>query len=274
MIHTDPRTAPARTDLPYLRRRTRRVETPIAVPPPVNVSRPVASSSVNVSRPAASSSLDLDVPDAPVAAAAVTPATVATTIDPGVPRATVAAGQRHVLTASDPTVTLSRVQSAIGTLVIDAAVSDAVGDVRLGCAYELRSGVTSTVQASDGNRFAPPDGKRPVLVGGRDRWQRISVDLRQIGELRRFAVYVFSAGRSHLTWGGTLIVTTFSGARIEVPLESMAPGEVAVALSGYPVGGRLVLRAELETVTGSIREACRAYGYDRIAWLDDRTPVG
>jgi hypothetical protein len=29
----------------------------------------------------------------------------------------------------------------------------------------------------------------------------------------------------------------------------------------------------METVVGEVREAARAYGYDRITWRDDRTPV-
>jgi hypothetical protein len=44
-------------------------------------------------------------------------------------------------------------------------------------------------------------------------------------------------------------------------------------LSLYNVRGEYVLRAELESIEGGVREACRAYGYDRITWLDDRTPV-
>lgn len=169
--------------------------------------------------------------------------------------------------------TLSRVQSAVGTLVIEAAVSGSVGDVRLGCAYELSSGLSSTLQPATGARFAPANSKRPVLIAGHERYDRLSIDLRQCNELRRFVVYVFSEGRGHITWGGTLIISTFAGAKIEIPLESMPASETAVALSGYNAAGRFVLRAELESITGSIREASRAYGYDRIAWVDDRTPV-
>jgi uncharacterized protein involved in tellurium resistance len=180
---------------------------------------------------------------------------------------------RTVLSVSSPTVTLTRTQSAIGSLTFETAVSAQVGDVRLGCAYELRSGISSTVQTTGGERFAPPQSRRPILVAGHERYERISVDLRQSNDLRRLVIYAFSESRRQLTWGGTLIVTTFGGARIEVPLEGLAPGEVAVLMSLYNVRGEFVLRAELHTVQGSIREASRAYGYDRITWLDDRTPV-
>jgi uncharacterized protein involved in tellurium resistance len=177
------------------------------------------------------------------------------------------------LSAELPAVTLSRVQSAIGSLTFEAAASAEVGDLRLGCAYELRSGVTSTVQLGTGNRFAPAQSRRPLLVATHERYDRIGVDLRQCAELTRLAIYVFSEGRRQLTWGGTLIITMFSGAKIEIPLETLSPSEVAVVATVYNVDGQLVLRAELESITGSIREAARAYGYDRIAWLDDRTPV-
>ncbi|MDX6205245.1 MAG: hypothetical protein QOF39_1302, partial [Frankiales bacterium] len=51
----------------------------------------------------------------------------------------VKAGSATVLTAKAPTVTLTRVQSGVGSLVIEAACSPAVGDLRLGAAYELGS---------------------------------------------------------------------------------------------------------------------------------------
>ena len=44
-------------------------------------------------------------------------------------------------------------------------------------------------------------------------------------------------------------------------------------LSLYQVRGELVLRAEMQTLFGDVREAARAYGFDRITWLDGRTPV-
>jgi hypothetical protein len=107
-----------------------------------------------------------------------------------------------------------------------------------------------------------------------DGFGAVEVDLRQSRELRRLAVLAYSASRSPLRWGGTLIVETFGGARIEVPLESLAGGDVAVLMSLYNVRGEFVLRAELQTLTGDVREACRAYGYERITWVDSRTPVG
>jgi len=167
---------------------------------------------------------------------------------------------------------LTRVQSGVGELSIEAVCGSDVGDLRLGAAYQFASGTTSTVQQSGGNRFAP-SSRRPVVVGGHDEYEHLRVDLRQNRELERLAVYAFSESRTPLNWGGTLVVTTFGGARVELPLEKLQPGKVAVLVSIYNVDGEFVVRAEMETIDGDVREAARAYGYDRITWRDDRTPV-
>jgi len=184
----------------------------------------------------------------------------------------VRSGQQHLLSVKDPTVLLNRLQSGVGQLDIEAASSADVGDLRLGAAYQLRSGHTSTVQLSGGNRFAP-SSRRPVIVSGRDEFEHLRVDLCQIRDLERMAVYAFSESRTELTWGGTLVIITFGGARVELPLEALYAGKVAVLVSLYNLGGELVVRAEMETIAGDVREAARAYGYDRITWRDDRTPV-
>lgn len=183
------------------------------------------------------------------------------------------AGERTILSLGEPTVTLSRLQSGIGTLNFEAACSAAVGDLRLGVAYQLRSGLSSTMALTQGNRFAPPKSRRPILVGTHEHFERVAVDLRQSAELERLVVYAFSESRAELRWGGTLIVTTFGGAKVEVPLEALQGGTVAVLMSLYNIRGEFVLRAEMQTLNGDAREAARAYGFDRITWLDDRTPV-
>jgi uncharacterized protein involved in tellurium resistance len=347
---TDPRFAPRRDDLPYLRRRTRtRVaavppesptppqpapattpatgvryvhepkakpaapatpptasggvqyvhptraahpDAPAAAPAPTQSPAPVSSSldldAPRVAPPAggppaagpgpASTSLDLDPTPAP---APVAPTGATSTARPSVTEplrrvhddVRIAAGGRLILTPTAPTVTLTRVQSGIGTLSIEAACGPDVGDLRLGAAYQLGSGVASTVQMTQGERFAPPHSRRPVIVSGRDRFEQLRIDLRQAGEVRRLIVYAFSANRAPLSWSGTLIVTTFGGGRLEVPMESLQGGQVAVLLSLYNVRGEFVLRAEMQALNGDVREAARAYGYDQIAWVDDRTPV-
>lgn len=179
-----------------------------------------------------------------------------------------------ILDDVEPAVTLTRRQSGIGTLTVDAACSAAVGDLRLGCAFQLRSGASSVVAHVDGIRFGPADAANPVVVSSHDRYERISVDLRQVRDLERFLVYAFSGDGSPLSWGGTLQLTTYGEARIETSLESKPFSGVFVLLSAYNVDGELVLRAEREPAEATIREACRAYGYGNIAWLDDRLPAG
>jgi hypothetical protein len=183
------------------------------------------------------------------------------------------AGQRTILRPDQPTATLTRLQSGIGTLQIEAAVPDAAGDLRIGALFELTDGTSSTVQLSGGRRLAPAPPRLPVLVARHERFEQLVVDLRRCRELRRFVVYAFAESRRPLNWAGTLIVTTFGTGRVEVPLESLPPGDAAVLLSAYNVEGELVLRAEMEVVAGGVREAARGYGFDRITWLDDRTPV-
>ena len=305
----DPAGAPKRTDLPYLRHRARpRPAAPVAAvtefvsgrtPPPHHPPRHQPATQAPVSppspapppvtpspaRPLVSSSLDLDEPApvatpaaAPVASAASAAAAPAPPAAPApsparsYPITRVRAGARTILTPKAPTVTLTRTQTGVGTLTFEAVCSEAVGDLELGAVYQLRDGVSATVQSAGGNRFAPPRSRLPVLVAGRDRYARLSVDLRQCGELERLAVFAYSPSRTPLTWGGTLITTTFGGARLELPLEELS-GDIAVLLSLYNVHGEFVLRAEMQPIAGSVREASRAYGYDQITWLDDRTPV-
>lgn len=272
----DPATAPPRTDLPFLRHRTaRRPATTAARPdkvPAVPTSTAPAAARPAAVPPVVSSSLDLSEPSAPATAAPTAAAAKAA------PRVHVdrrlQGGGQHLLNLAAPTVTLTRVQSGIGQLEIEAVCSSAVGDLRLGAAYQLRDGTTSTVQYAGGNRFAP-SSRRPVIVAGRDDYEHLRLDLRQARELERMAVYGFSESRAELRWGGTLVTTTFGGARIELPLETLLPGRVAVLLSIYNVDGEFVIRAEMETVLdGDVREAARAYGYDRITWRDDRSPAG
>jgi uncharacterized protein involved in tellurium resistance len=295
MIITDPRFAPRRDDLPFLRRRVRS-ESKVAgaAAPAISFARPERAISfarpqrahsspsppsppppapaATPAPPAASSSLDLDAPAPaatpapPVTAPAVPPRRL-----PADPR--VHAAERAILTVSQPTITLTRLQSAIGTLTIEAACSAEVGDLRLGAAYQLRSGPSSVMQRTQGNRFAPPGSRRPILVGTREPFERVSIDLRQSADLERLIIYGFSEGRTTLRWGGTLIITTFGGAKVELPLETLAGGDVAVLVSLYNIAGEFVLRAEMQTLYGGVREAARAYGYHRITWLDDRTPV-
>lgn len=161
--------------------------------------------------------------------------------------------------------------SGIGTLTCEAAISPAVGEVALACAYELEDQVSSLVQLNGHSRFAP-DQRRPVLVAGRDRFESLLVDLRQVRTVRRLLLVVYSFSREPLTWAGTLIISTHGGARVEVPLDDLGTTPVGVAVALYQLDGELVIRSVLRPAA-TVREACVSYGYDAITWLDDRTPL-
>lgn len=185
----------------------------------------------------------------------------------------VQSGRPEILTGKAPVLNLTRLQSGIGALTITAACSDAVGDLRLGCAYRLRDGVSSAVQLESGLTVAPPGSTRPILIAERERFETVTVDLRQIREVGRLLFYAFSASGGEVAWGGTLTVTTLGGGRLEIPMDSpKGPGVMPLA-TVYNVDGELVVRSEPREVCPTVREVCLAFGFDRIAWLDPRTPV-
>jgi uncharacterized protein involved in tellurium resistance len=224
---------------------------------------------------ARSASLDLSRPAAAVPAAApvaTAPAAVPTRrVARPLPRAR--SGERTLLTPKAPTVTLTRLQSGVGVLTIEAACSAAVGDLRIGAAYELADGHSSLVSRVGGPATAPRNSRRPVIVARAEQYERLVVDLRQSRQLDRLIVYGFSESGGRLNWGGTLVLGTAGGARVELPLDRPPSGGVTVLLSIYNVRGEFVVRAEMENFAGSIRTAVQGYGFDRISWLDDRTPV-
>jgi uncharacterized protein involved in tellurium resistance len=182
-------------------------------------------------------------------------------------------GGRTILTPHDPTVTLNRIQSGVGTLVVEAVCSPAVGDLRIGALYSLTDGTSSVVSRATGLPVAPPQSRRPVITGALGQYDRLTVDLRQTKALARLLVYAFSESGRELAWGGTLVVTTFGGERVELPLDLGSHAGPIALLSLYVVDGEFVLRAETEKVDGAVRDVARAFGYDRITWADDRTPV-
>jgi uncharacterized protein involved in tellurium resistance len=178
-----------------------------------------------------------------------------------------------MLTMRQPSVTLTRVQSGVGALTVQAVIADSVGDLRLGCAYQLVSGQSSVIQQASGLRLAPAGSRRPVIIASRERLGPITVDLAQSREVERLIVYAYSESGAVLSWDGTLVVQTYGGARVEVPLRRAPEAGVLVPLSLYNIDGELVLRAEQSFIGGSIREATAAFGFERISWLDDHTPL-
>jgi uncharacterized protein involved in tellurium resistance len=170
-------------------------------------------------------------------------------------------------------VTLTRLQSGVGALVFEALSTGTAGDLRLGCAYTLADGYSSIVQHCGGRNSGPPGARSPIVRVGRREFERLTVDLRQNRLLRRLVVYGFSESRRALRWSGTLVATTHGGARADLPIDQPVAGGVTVFLALYNIDGEVAVRAEMTRVDGDVREACHAYGFDRITWVDGRTPA-
>lgn len=182
-------------------------------------------------------------------------------------------GGRVSLTDDRPTLTLDRLQSGIGVLTVRAAVSEHIGDLRLAAAYRLTTGESSVLDEARGLAVAPPGTSRYVVVAARDGGDVLRLDLRQVRRLERLVVLAFSPSGATLRWGGALLVETADGGRVDVALDREPAAGVLVALSVTQVGGELVLRAEDELVHGTFRDACVAYGFTSVTWVDPWTPL-
>ncbi|MEV4510447.1 hypothetical protein AB0K00_15950 [Dactylosporangium sp. NPDC049525] len=168
-----------------------------------------------------------------------------------------------VLSPRRPSVQLNRLQSGIGALTFEAAWTPDEGFV-LGCAYQMDSGWSSVLR--------PGETFGPLVMDRRAGHQRLRLDLLHGRHLQRLIVFGVPAADPGPHWAGTLLISTHGHARIEIPIEPPPPGPT-VLLSLYNVDGELVLRAEAQTVPGRIRDACLAFGYDRIAWRDADTAI-
>jgi len=143
----------------------------------------------------------------------------------------------------------------------------------LGGAYQLVSGQSSVISHASGLHVAPAESRRPVITTSGGRFGGLTVDCAQIRDLERLIIYVYSKSGVALSWDGALVVQTYGGSRIEVPLRRKAAAGVLVPLSMYNISGELVLRAEGSVIHTSIREATAAFGFERIGWLDDHTAL-
>lgn len=175
---------------------------------------------------------------------------------------------RLLLTPTAPVVALSRLTSGIGALRVEAAVTSGGGDLVLSCAYAFTTGETSFMNPDDVQQATSAGARVPLLVAGRDRFPRFVVDLRQVRRLARALIVLHSRSGAPVRWAGAVVISTQSGTRIDVPLESAPDAATVAAVSIYQVDGEIVLRAEVEPAV-SPREACRSFGYETVAWLDD-----
>lgn len=168
-----------------------------------------------------------------------------------------------MLDESHRVVHLTRIQSAAGKLTVSPALG-AGEHLDLACAMQTREHGESIV-LSTLNRQGP-DPRRPLVrCGG----QGVEVDLRRIHSFIRLLVI----GITPQLPGGTLVVTTYGGSRMEIPLPTTRTLGAQALLTAYVVQGRLVLRAELDPFSGTLQQVCGAYGYSDLTWRDAATPL-
>lgn len=261
---TDPLRAPMRIDLPYLRRRVRaaRVQAQQAM------LAPGLSDDTERGMSTSGSPLDLTPSQAPLS---LTPARThrrPVRLGPRLP-----SDATTVLSPTAPMIVLNRLQSGIGHLDLEVVWSGSVGDLRLGCTYALTDGQTSTVRRGSDAESSPRNAGDLPVVTKHHRFERLIVDARQSPRLARLIVYGYSESGRPSRWDGLLVATTFGGTRIELPIDRLESGRVAVLMSVYNVDGEFVIRAEMETIDGTVRDACQAYGFERVTWIDGNSPA-
>lgn len=160
---------------------------------------------------------------------------------------------RVLLTAANPTVTLDRRQSAIGSLTFEIAGPGAVAAV-----WELQDKTVGLVDAAVGTVTSPEFGRRPIVELTH---HRIVIGLRHVHELRRLLILV-SGFRGNDPQ--RLLMTLHDDSTVETTHVSTS-GPVVVGLALYQVDGELVLRRE-DFGFDSGETAGREYGM-HVTWL-------
>lgn len=160
-----------------------------------------------------------------------------------------------------PVVGLSRAQSGIGSMSVRMEAPG--GGLVLGLLAEDTDGVQAVIGPAS----------EPFPIAALHPSGHVLINLRRVRELRRVLIFV-TAKSPRSVWQGLITATLPSGTKAHTSLTFPEPGENAAAFSILVVDGHLVLRAERDHRDIPLRVLARAYGYSRIAWVNDRTPVG
>ena len=176
-------------------------------------------------------------------------------------------GERRILTVEDPVVHLTRMQSSAGALEFTAATAQP-NQLLLGCLFETVDQRESIVLP--GMRPQGPDPHSPIF---RSTTQGVTINLRGIKRAARFFVIGLPQTSDRSMPGGTLVVQTYGGSRLEVVLDRSATFGAKALITGYVVEGRIVLRAEHDPFSGTLQQVAGVYGYDQMTWRDPFTPL-
>lgn len=180
---------------------------------------------------------------------------------------TIAEGERRILTIDDPVVHLTRMQSSAGSIDFSPA-TPAPNQLLLGCAFETTDKRESMVLP--GLHPQGPDLNSPVF---RVSTQGLTINLRGITTVERFFVIGLPQTSDRSMPGGTLVIRTYGGSRVEVVLDTCATYGAKALVTGYVVEGRIVLRAEHDPFSGTLQQVAGVYGYDQMTWRDPFTPL-
>ncbi|NNG38344.1 hypothetical protein HJ588_03520 [Flexivirga sp. ID2601S] len=185
--------------------------------------------------------------------------------DLGLP--TIRADERRLMSEHEPVVELTRLQSAAGALEARVAVANP-SEVVLGTVFETSDGRESLVLP--GLAQQGPDPRSPIF---RATSSGVAVNLRHIRQINRFLIFAVPTRPTKQMPGGTVAVTTYGHARLELPLVAGPSLGAQALLTAYVVEGRLVLRAEHDPYSGTLQQVTAAYGYRELSWRDPYTPL-
>lgn len=162
---------------------------------------------------------------------------------------------------------LTRTQSAAGALEFTTATAQQK-QLLLGCAFETMDHSESMVLP--GLHPQGPDPQSPIF---RATPAGATINLRAITAVRRFFVIGLPQTANRSMPGGTLVLQTYGGARLEVVMDTSTTYGAKALITGFVVEGRIVLRAEHDPFSGTLQQVAGVYGYDQLTWRDPFTPL-
>ncbi|TWE10430.1 hypothetical protein BKA23_2791 [Rudaeicoccus suwonensis] len=180
---------------------------------------------------------------------------------------TIGSDERRILTDREPVVHLTRLQSAAGSLEVRVAVATP-SEVALGFVFETGDRRESVVLP--GLSQQGPDPRSPIF---RATTSGAAINLRRVSDVHRFLLFAVPTRPSKQMPGGTVALTTYAGARLELPLVAGPTFGAQALLTGHVVEGRIVIRAEHDPYSGTLQQICGAYGYTELSWRDAFTPL-